>query len=110
MEIRSFLGFFGFVRNDGVSGLSNSDPPDRNFEKFFDLADVLLGGLRKVLELSALTDRLVPAGKADVIHLDALEVLKQIEKVLKRGKQTNGQYIAINLDQQGDLQSNILYQ
>jgi hypothetical protein len=73
-----FLGGSGFILNHGVSSLSDSDPPYRDFKKSFDFADVVLSSLRQVLKLPAVTDGLIPAGKTDVVHLDSLEILKYI--------------------------------
>ena len=79
--------------NHGVSSLSDSDPPYRDFEKSFDFADVVLSSLRQVLKLPAVTDGLIPAGKTDVVHLDSLEILKYI--IVRDEKSTTQTLFAI---------------
>jgi hypothetical protein len=93
---RTVLCYFGsaFLRvarlpaDDGISGLTDADPPDGDPEPRFDFENVILSRLGQVLELPAGGDGLVPAGHRDVLDLNPLEVLSSLVNSLKTIKGT----------------------
>lgn len=70
-----FLGILRFSFNDGISSLSDSDPPNGDAQSLLDFVDVILSFHRQVLKLAAVGDGLVPARHGDVFDLNTLEAL-----------------------------------
>jgi hypothetical protein len=68
---------FWFIDDDCITGLSDSDPPNRNSEQTFDLTYVVLGLLGQIFELSHIANRSFPSGQGNVLDFNSLVVLKE---------------------------------